>query len=218
MSDAARAAEVWRIRERTEHEAAALFRALASDMRGSDAPRALAEMAARCADDEIDHARRCRAIVAALSPELEPLAPDPHPTLACPSAEPADRAAYAAVAIGCITESLSTALLIEMRSHARVPPIPETVRAILVDEVRHSRVGWAYLAFAAERRDLGWLAAHVPAMLDAALPDEGATAPTAGLPEYGILSSGRAAEICAATIESTILPGLARFGVVVGRR
>jgi hypothetical protein len=127
------------------------------------------------------------------------------------------------VAIGCVTESLSTALLIAMRDAAEPPRIRDTIHAILKDEVRHSRLGWAVLAHfsQAEDRDLGWLAEEVPKMLRAALPEvveEAALVEEGrGLPAYGILGRAEVRAISEATIESTILPGLARFGVVLPR-
>jgi hypothetical protein len=210
----ARAAEVWRIRERTEREAAALFARLASDLAESGGPEPLAALAARCADDERVHAEHCRAIIAELAPGLGMLDADERIALGPRDASAARRALYASVALGCVTESLSTALLLELRPRAELPVVRRALDVILEDEVRHSRLGWAHLALAASRGDVGWIAPFVPAMIDAALdaerpvsgPGEG------GLARYGILDREDAARICRATIESTIRPGLARFG------
>ena len=51
------AARVWLVRERTEHEASALFRRLARDLAEARAPAELRALAERCADDETVHAR-----------------------------------------------------------------------------------------------------------------------------------------------------------------
>ena len=209
-----RAAEVWRVRERTEHEAAAIFARLAKDLRAAGAPPQLVELAGRCAEDETVHAAHCRRIVEELSPGLPPLAPDLDVVLG-EGTDPARRALYTSVALGCITESLSTALLLEMRPHAKPGAVREGLDRIVSDEVRHSRLGWAYLAYEAERGAVDWLAPSIPAMLEAALDTE--LGPTSGedLRAYGILPPDDVRRICEATIETTIVPGLARFGIEV---
>lgn len=213
-----RAARVWAIRERTEHEAASLFDRLAADLDASGRPAALVALASRCAADERAHAVHCRAVVDALDASVAPLAPEREVRLGPASGSAARRALYASVALGCITESLSTALLIELRSHARLDVLRRALDVILEDEVRHSRLGWAHLAHEAEHGDVAWIAEHVPAMLRAALelerPREDA-API-DLARYGVLSAARVSAICRATIDGTIVPGFAHFGLVVG--
>lgn len=206
------AARVWRARERTEHEAAALFDALARDLAASGAPAHLVALARRCASDERDHALRCRAIVKALDPALALLTPDPAPAIGTESSA-ARRALQASVAIGCITESLSTAVLIAIRPHVMHELVRATVDRVLEDEVRHARLGWAYLAWCASREDVRWIAPHVPAMLAEALAGE--SAPGGGdLRAWGVLDAAASERVCRATIDTTILPGLARYGIV----
>jgi len=169
------AAQAWRVRERTEHEASALFRRLAADLQAAAAPVELSALATRAAEDERRHAVHCRRIIDALVPGLAPLPPDLTMHLGPTSSAAADRALYASVALGCVTESLSTALLIELRPRAEAGVVREALDVILEDEVRHSRLGWAYLAHEASRRDVAFLAPAVPAMLHAALEAESAS-------------------------------------------
>ena len=217
MTVESRAAQVWLVRERTEHEAAALFARLARDLAACAAPGALVDLAARCGRDETVHAGHCRAIVEDLEPGLAPLPPDASLSLGPRLASAGERALYASVALGCVTESLSTALLIELRPLATRPVVRRALDVILEDEVRHSRLGWAYLAHAAAREDVRWVQPHVPAMLAAALDGElpSATPIEAGesLAGLGILDRDVVRRICAETIESTIVPGLARYGI-----
>lgn len=150
-----------------------------------------------------------------LAPDLAPLPPDLGIVLGGETA-PARRALFASVALGCVTETLSTALLIEMRPHAHLEVVREGLDRILEDEVRHSRLGWAHLAFEAERGDVSWIATSIPGMLRAALDTD--VLPTSGeehhdLREYGILARSDVRRICESTIETTIVPGLARFGI-----
>lgn len=215
LSDAAVAAEVWRIRERTEHEVSALFARLAGDLDASKAPPELSALARRCAEDERVHAAHCRRIVDALAPGRAPLRPDLEIALGPRGAPPDRRALYASVALGCVTESLSTALLLAMRPHATLPEVREGLDAILRDEVRHSRLGWAHLAVAAERGDVSWLAPWIPAMIEAARAAETVPGddPQHDLRCYGILGREEVSRVADAVIETTILPGLARFGI-----
>jgi len=209
------AADIWRVRERTEHEAAALFARLASDMSEAGVPDTLVTLAKRSSDDERTHAGHCRRIVDELSVGHDPLEPDLDIVLGN-ERTPLRRALYTSVALGCITETLSTALLIEMRPHARLGVLRDGLDAILADEVRHSRLGWAHLAFEAERGEVSWLDASVPAMVRDALAAD--VPPDAGpgvrdLRALGILARADVKRIFELTFETTIVPGLARFGV-----
>lgn len=212
-----RAAKVWLVRERTEHEAASLFAGLAADLEASGMPAQLVELARRCGEDELVHAQHCRSIVESLSPALAPLAPDAVRSLGPSTLDAADRALYTSVALGCVTESLSTALLIELRPHVRDDVVRRGLDVIVRDEVRHARLGWAHLARAASERDVGWVAEHVPAMLRAALDTEqidGADE-RLDLRAWGILPREDVARICRATIETTIAPGLRMHGIEI---
>jgi len=219
MRDEARAARIWQVRERTEHEAASLFATLASDLAASDAPSALTELASRCAEDERAHAILCRAIIDDLYPELPPLAPDPSPLLGPPSASAERRALYTSVALGCVTESLSTALLLEIRKGAERPSVRHAVGIILEDEVRHARLGWAHLAYVAAQCDVRWLAPSIPGMLRAALaterPDIDGAEGASCLAAFGILRASDVERICRATVDQVIRPGLAMHGIDV---
>jgi hypothetical protein len=206
------AARVWLVRERTEHEAAALFDGLAADLGATGAPNELVRLARRCADDEREHAERCWSVVRSLDPAATRLSPTLRSTLGPPELSRADRALYTSVAVGCVTESLSTALLIELQQVTTHPSAKETLRAIVKDEVRHSRLGWAHLAHEAGRRSVAWLAPHVDAMVRSA---RAAETPEAGpdLRAYGILDGPTVARICDATVEETIRAGFALHGI-----
>lgn len=210
------AADVWRIRERTEHEAAEIFERLAADMAAAGVPETLVTLARRCAEDERDHAVRCRRIVDELAPGLDPLAPDRAIRLGPSTDDAGRRALYASVAVGCVTETLSTALLLEMRPHARPGAVRDAIDAILKDEVRHSRLGWAHLEWAAARGDVSWLAPALPKMLRAALDVEITSASEtdeAALRACGILPAGDVRRVTDAAIRTTIVPGFERYGL-----
>jgi hypothetical protein len=212
LSEHAAAARVWRHRERIEREAAVLFDELASELAATGAPAALAGLARRAADDERDHAVRCRALVDAFDASLAPLEPRP-PRLGPPELSRADRALYTSVAMGCVTETLSTAILIVMRDSVTDERVRETVHSIARDEVAHARLGWAHLAFAAERSPVAWLSEHVGGMLAAALATE---LPEQGVPRLdglGVLSRDRVERAVRETTERVIVPGFARYAI-----
>ncbi len=213
---------LWRHRERVEHEAAALFATLAEEL-AATGHGVLAGRARAAAADEVRHAARCRAIVDACVTGLAPLAPT-RPVLG-PAGARLDRrrgALYASVAIGCVTETLSCALLLAMRAVATFAPVKAAIEAIVKDEIEHGRLGWAHLAAEAERADVGWLGAHVPAMRAAALAEDvspllAASArarPVAGpLARYGILTRAEVTALVDDTWRVVIAPGLDRFGI-----
>jgi hypothetical protein len=208
-------ARVWHIRERVEREAAALFARLERLLAASGAGRDLVAMARQAALDERAHAARCRALVLRFAPDPAPPAPAGSVTLGPPQADVARRALYASVAMCCVTETLSTALLLEMRARARDPVVADTVQHILRDEVRHSRLGWAHLAVEARRQEVVWLGPHLPGMLQDAVqgdlppPEEGA----ADLSSHGILPRARVEELVVQTAEQVIFSGLESHGV-----
>ncbi len=206
------AARVWLVRERTEHEAAALFDGLAEDLEATGAPSELVELSRRCGDDERDHARRCWDVVRSLDPQAERLVPTLRSTLGPPDLSRRDGALYTSVAVGCVTESLSTALLIELQKVTTHPEAKETLRAIVKDEVRHSRLGWAHLAHEAGRRSVAWLAPHVEAMIRSARVAE-TPEPGPDLRAYGILDGPTVARLCDVTVAETIRPGLTLHGI-----
>ena len=211
-------AEVWQHREKVEHEAAAQFHRLAGELRVAGVPRRLVDMAGDACEDETEHASMCRRLVEHLEPGLAPLPPEPVGALGPAGLSPGQRALYASVALSCVTETFSTALLIEMQRLATDPLVAETVHRILRDEVNHSRLGWAHLAWVAEREDVTWLGPYLGDMVRASLrgdlptaaPDADRNHPGQGL---GVLSMARVHDIAASAMKDVILPGFARYRI-----
>lgn len=214
-------AAVWQHREKIEREAAAQFRLLAHDLREAKVPAALVSLANRAAGEETDHATLCRCIVDHLAPGLAVLPPMPVVALGPVDLPLARRALFASVALSCVTETLSTALLLEMLRLASDPLVEATVRRILRDEISHSRLGWAHLAWIAERDDVSWLTPHLPGMLRAALVVDVSHRPLGDDAHHGdahgVLSASRIRAIAAAAITDVVIPGMARYGVDASR-
>jgi hypothetical protein len=209
-------ARVWRSRETTEREAAQLFADLAHDLQGLGADPSLVSRARKAERDEMRHAVRCSEIVASF--ESEPSVPDPPDRLRLGPIQlgPAKRALFASVALCCVTETLSTALLLEMRNRAADALVRRTVHEILRDEVEHARVGWAHLAIEARRRNSSWLAPYVPGMLAAAVRGDLASSSDdlgQDLSAYGILPRPDVRRVLRDVAADVLLPGLERFDV-----
>lgn len=208
-------ARVWRFRERIELEAADQFERLAVELARVEADPAVIELAREAAYDERTHALLCRGLVERFEPGLAPLPPTLGLHLG-PHRQSRRRAVlYASVAMSCVTETLSAALLLHMHRAATDEAVRATVHHILKDEIDHSRLGWAHLAAEAGRGDVSWLAPHVPAMLREAMAAdlEPMAASSEDLSAYGILPAARVHAIFDQTVAQVIAPGLARYGV-----
>lgn len=215
VSSHERAARVWLHRERIEREAALLFACLARELDGlghSD----LARRAITAAADEERHAIRCRELVTTLGGDCTALEEARVCVLGPRELSPRDRALYAAVAIGCVTESLSCALLLELREAANHARVQATVDEVLKDEIEHARIGWALLAAEAAQRDVRWLAKYLPAIATAAVAED--VEPMAGdqeLAGVGVLPRARVNDLVTETWMTVIGPGLDRYGIAV---
>ena len=209
---------MWRYRERIELEAADQFEWLAGELAAVGASPAVVELAREAAADERQHALLCRQLVDRFEPGLAPLPPAPVQRLGPHRLARRDAVLYACVAMSCVTETLSAALLLHMRAAATDERVAATVHHILKDEIDHSRLGWAHLAAEAGRGDVGWLADHVPAMLREAMAAdlEPMAAKGQDLSAYGILPAARVHAIVRQTVTEVIAPGLARHGVETG--
>jgi hypothetical protein len=214
----AAASRVWRHRHRMELEAAERFRSLALRLSRVGASETVVEMARRAFHDEQRHAERCLDLVSYFGGtarsehvvEVRPVAPR--------VLDERERLLYEVVALSCVTETLSTALLGELVERARDSMAKQTLHAILRDEVDHSRLGWAFLA---EEHALGardcvseWLGA----MLNSTLPDELFDATDANsfdraLSGLGSLERAERLRVVGETLNAVIFPGLARFGI-----
>jgi len=190
-----------------------LFADLAADLATVGYPD-LAKRAVAASGDEQRHVSRCRALVEALGSAPLPAEEARHVILGPDDLSPRDRMLYTAVAVGCVTESLSCALLLELRERATHPLVRSTVEEIVKDEIEHARIGWSVLAAEARARDVGWLGAHLAAMTSAAIAED--VTPMAGddeLAALGVLPRARVEVLVRETWNSVIAPGFARYGI-----
>lgn len=211
---------IWHFRERIEIEAAFVFGKLAEHLSGIwGAEDHVATLALEAQQDELRHQQLCRAILnLSEQPYALPSLPPAPIVLGPKHLNPRQRGLYAAVAMGCVTESLSTALLLQMHKRACDGIFKDTVHAILKDEVNHARIGWAELARAQRYENIDWLSKYIPAMIHAAIADD--IVPMVqnhgderDLSAYGILLREEAKAIMNDTIQNVIAPGLKLYGI-----
>jgi len=209
---------VWSNRLRIELEAACLFKSLAENLKKIYGEEdAVASLAYEAYEDELRHAKLCREILSHGPQYNEPPMPD-EIVIGPANLSIQDQIVYSCVAIGCVTETLSTALLTDMHEKANPGIIKETVHHILKDEVNHSRIGWAEISRAAKNRDVSWLSEYVPQMLQEAFVSEFEPLLAQNKAEFdhsgwGILPPARANEVMKAALEQVVVPSLRQFGV-----
>jgi len=210
-----RVAQIWAYRERIEIEAAAMFGQMAEDLLETQGRDAVTQMAEAASTDERRHAVLCRNIINEFDPRLTPHAPRAEVSMGPAGLTISQRALYSCVAASCVTETLSTALLIEMRNWAGPKIIRETIAEILEDEISHSRLGWAQLAQVARQVNVAWLGDYLSQMIDAALVGDirPMVSPQPDLSRWGILGAEPARRIMHETLQTVILPGLAQHGI-----
>jgi hypothetical protein len=211
---------MWSYRLESELDAAERFRALAPTLQALGSSPSLVDMAHEAASDELRHASLCRELIAHFGGALPTDKPRARAGRIAPAGlEGRERAFYEIVALSCITETLSTALLGELVARAGDPVCKQAMHSILRDEVNHSRLGWAFLAEERSRGARDCVGRHVPEMLEAALGPHFfafAGAPDAQQKELAAIGSLERPErqrIVRETLESVILPGLERFGI-----
>lgn len=210
--------DIWRSREKIEIEAAIIFKQLGHDLQALYGKEDLtALLSLKSSSDELRHALRCQEILSHdIKKEYPAFTPNFKIEFGPKHLTNKQRVLYMALGVCCITETLSTALLIEMHERALAGLIRNTIHEILVDEVDHARIGWAELSRQAQTEDISWLSQYLPALVEEAFSSD--IAPmlkrNQDLSGWGILSPNDARPIMEETLKKVIYPGLAQFGVL----
>jgi hypothetical protein len=234
---------VWAFRARAEREAVVRFQRLAGELADAGAAPPLCRLAERAAEDEARHVDICAGMAEAYGRSPWP-AGDPGPLpeaarLGAPGLGQRARLLYELVAFAAITETLNASLMTVAYRRARVPEVRAALRAILADEVGHSRLGWGHLADEHARGQAAFIAGFVPRMLAATVAHElFAAAPPAAhgelpaahgeppaahgeppaahddlLADHGELPEHTRLAIFTHTLREVVFPGLAALGV-----
>jgi hypothetical protein len=215
------AAVLWSFRAQAECEAAARFERIADRLGRTGAAPIVVDMAREAAQDERRHAELCRRTAEVFGGQVTLDFAVTLDELTPAGASPKRRALHEVVAMSCITETLSAALLGEMLAQAKHPVVRSTVHSILRDEIQHSRLGWAHLAGGLSEGDRAWLSQALPGMLADTVTDELYLSPEADDTGQWITGVGglpratRRATIEGA-VHQVVLPGLEQYGIDTG--
>ncbi len=213
------AARVWRHRARAELEASARFTRLAAELATGDAVALVVAMAHDAAADELRHAEQCANLVRAFEGGSFELGALPQVRVVAPNGLAfRERLLYEVVAMSCVTETLSAALLGELVARATDSLVHETMHGILRDEVNHARLGWAHLAAERERGVTDVVGPSLPAMLAGTVTEElfasSAEHPVQQmLSGLGALDRADCRRIFCDTLSQVVFPGFPRFGL-----
>lgn len=139
------ARRVWAERARTELRSAQIMTRFLGEVLGAGDPIEVYAGAADLVVDELRHVRLTVALCEALGgvpthPEPIELR-EPEAYLRAPAAE---RACHTAIAMLCVSETLSVAFIADLRARCSDPAVRRVLDATLDDEETHDAFGWAY--------------------------------------------------------------------------
>jgi hypothetical protein len=205
-----------------ELEGATAFTRVTQALIDLRADAAIVELAARSIAEEMEHSEVYRSLAIAYAghdlPRPRP-APIDWPAHAGAPAEL--RPALDVVGMCAINETMACAFLEACLAGATAPAVREGLRQVLGDEIRHGRIGWAWLASAGlgtrERAELGRFVLPLLAMQVRGWRAQIATVPAPAVPEHGCPSGAAIEAAMVASIEGLVLPGFEHLAIDVRR-
>lgn len=216
-----RAREQWLFRMESEYQSVSSFAGLANQMLEARCDVDLIGTTLRMAQDELRHAELCAEVVTALggTPVREVAAPIVTPAVhAGCSVE--ERVLRNVIYGCCVTETVNCARFVDALDTMTDPFLRDVTRQLLSDEATHSQFGFHFLE--AWRPVLDPMRASIADYLAFAIPlldAEYRASPAPPRDEEGLAlglpDGAHTYEIFRATMEAAVLPGLARFGLVV---
>jgi len=203
-----------------ELRGAAAFTAVTQALIDLRADPRIVELAARAIAEEMDHSGIYLSVARAYGPgEVPAPRPEPIDVPAYPGIGADGERLLRVVGMCSINETMACSFLELCLDGATAPLVRAGLRSVLADEIRHARIGWAYLGSAdvgdAERRLVSeWLLPLLRAQWRG-WRDQIATLPAGERVGHGC-PSGQAIERAArASVRDLVLPGFARAGVDV---
>ncbi|MCB9734549.1 MAG: ferritin-like domain-containing protein [Deltaproteobacteria bacterium] len=226
----AAALDAWGYRAQTELRSVQTMTRFLTEVLGAGDPLEVYAGAADAVQDEIRHAALCVGMVERLGgvarlpePVAEPVSAE---FLGLPLAQ---RALATAVSMLAVSETISVALIEDLRARCGHPTVAAVLGATLADEDHHRDYGWAYVAASLDRFDAdGREYARFVAEHTLAPHRDGARAlvatlrpgarhrdawPEPELAEVGLLSPAREALVKLDVIERVLAPRLGALGI-----
>jgi hypothetical protein len=220
-SEAARSriALIWKKRAVGEHQSTARFATYAERLKGFGVPQRFQDKTFEASADELRHKQVCIDMAHRLDfgeITFEPQDFTPRFPIG-PENMLADMVAFC-----CIVETMNVAQLSTNMGQIKNTELRQATRTLLVDEVKHSRLGWAFLSWARRQGLGGELGQHLPDMFMDAVPPELFAEVPAHPDEELLLASGDPSmpirlALFLKTANEVILPGLETNGVSTDR-
>jgi hypothetical protein len=203
-----------------ELEGAAAFTRVTQALIDLRADAAILELAARAIAEEMNHSEIYRGLAAAYAGRDLPR-PQPAP-IDWPEHEGAPaalRPVLDVVGMCAINETMACAFLELCLEGATAAPVREGLRDVLGDEIRHGRIGWAYLASLglddAGRAEIGRFVLPLCRKQVRGWRAQIATVPAPAVPAHGSPSGEAIERAMRASITGLVLPGFEHLGIDV---
>lgn len=203
-------------RAQLEMKGAAAFTRVTQALFDLGADPAIIELSARAIDEELRHARIYRELAVAYGGDPPPLAVEVVELPGYPDADPRDRPALHVAGMCAVNETMACGFLDACLGVARAPRVRAAVGEVLADELRHGRIGWAWLASSGPTPGMRRaIQRHLVGLLDMQWTGwraQIATLPPEPVPAHGCPSGATIEAAALATIREVVLPGFAHLG------
>jgi hypothetical protein len=211
-------ASTWAFRASAERSAALRFQRLAQGLENIGAPTPIRDLTHRAVEDEVRHITICDHLACNFGWKDEPLPPTAHQAIGIKGSTHQEQLLFEIVAFCCITETINASMLLAIKDMVLHEGIKIGVQTILKDEVNHSKIGWAYLQYARNEGQGGFLPEALPQMFQGAGVEEiytsdGVSREADHLANYGELNFKMRTDIFRASIRDVIFPGLEHMGI-----
>jgi hypothetical protein len=198
-----------------ELQGAAAFRAVTQALIDVDAESAIVDLSAKAIVEEGTHSEIYRALAERYrgAPVASPT-PEPIRVPRYLDAEPWVRPMLQVVAMCAINETMACSFLELCFEGATDAVVREGIRTVLADEIRHARVGWAFLeSRRVDDRARAAISRWLVSMLEAQWRKwtaQIATLPPGGVPEHGCPAGDAITAAALGSVRDVVLPGLDR--------
>ena len=142
------------------------FAALAPAVTAHGAPKGIGDLCHRAAEDARKHGAQCIKLAQSFGVEVNVDGISRPGPLAPPTLHIDRRILYEMVAVSCIDETLSGAMLGQIYQRSKYPPIRLAAHMMFSDGVWHSRAGWGYLGAVQQGQSVGWLSMYLIDLLE----------------------------------------------------